>query len=100
MKAKNFSIAKRADHLAITGTTKSVCRIKQQSQLVALGNFGHGPDSARATPKMNANDAGRARRYLRFNPRQIEIMRLRIDVTEHRSNPMPLKRVCGGDKGK
>src|SRR3954454_1034086 len=55
---------------------------------------------ARLSPDMDANNGGGARWNQSLYLVRIEIMRAGPDVTEDRSNFLPLKRVSGRDKGK
>ena len=70
--------------------------IEQKLQASAAGNRLQGLHVAGATPGVDANDPGGARRNHLFHLRRIEVVRGWVDIAEYRRDFLPLERVGRG----
>ena len=99
VKTENLRASEVSDHLAAMRTAKGVGGIEQHAQVMLSGHLVQRLHSADTSPKMDADDAGRARCDHAFDFVWVDVVGGRIYVAEHRCYFLPLQRVGGRDKG-
>src|ERR1700685_1286690 len=100
MEAEDFATSEAADQFALVRAPESVGGVEKELQIAIPGDGLQSSDVACASPSMHSNDSAGARRNHFLHLAWVEIMRPRVDVTEHRGDLLPLKGVCGGNECK
>ena len=99
MKAEDLGRPKTADHAPSIRAAERVGGVEDERQVVPAGDGFEPFDGTGTAPKVDADDATRARRDHPLDPARIERVSLWIDVAEDGGDFLPLQGVGRGDEG-